>query len=583
MLVKSISVKNYRSITQTRELSLANLSILIGPNNEGKSNIVQALVLAMKVMTDSRLALYFRHGYRSQYLTRGGRNHYARGRDKQDSMSYNWERDFPIKLQKNQPEGFSMLSIDFSLNKREKLNLRRAMKIGIEGELRISISLGRTKLDVNIYDTANLKKKVAIEHFKTISAFLNKNLSVQYIGAIRTADTTTQIVRNMVTSELEKVTETSEYKKTVSKLRRLQEPILRELSKNLTSSVSRFLPDIRQIEIRQEASEYDISGDTCDVTIDDGTKTDLELKGDGIKSLLAISIIQYVARQNSLGRNILLAIEEPESHLHPDAVHRLKKVLDEISSKNQVIITTHSPLLASRANPRKNILVNKSEAKEAETIGEVRNLLGVQIGDNLHSASLIILVEGNEDTKILRSWLSAKSKLVKKAIEDGVIVFDDLAGGANLSYKTSLYKNLLCDVFAFMDGDDAGRKAYELAQRNGLILEKEICFAQIRGMKESEIEDLVVVDAYKEKISQEFNVKLEGGIFRNNKKKWSDRIKETFESQGKNWSPEMEQKIKSIVAERVQEMGLSSLKKTSLSILDSTARFLEEHLRSSSL
>lgn len=47
MRLDSFSVENYRSITQARRISLTENTVLVGPNNEGKSNILRALSAAM--------------------------------------------------------------------------------------------------------------------------------------------------------------------------------------------------------------------------------------------------------------------------------------------------------------------------------------------------------------------------------------------------------------------------------------------------------------------------------------------------------------------------------------------------------
>jgi predicted ATP-dependent endonuclease of OLD family len=49
MQLQGITVQKFRSITAARKIPLDRMTILVGPNNEGKSNILRALVLAMAV------------------------------------------------------------------------------------------------------------------------------------------------------------------------------------------------------------------------------------------------------------------------------------------------------------------------------------------------------------------------------------------------------------------------------------------------------------------------------------------------------------------------------------------------------
>lgn len=81
MRLVSFSVENYRSITKTENIPTSDFTVLIGQNNEGKSNLLSALVTAMKII-----------GLHAQTDS-----------DESDNSSekpYLWSRDFPLHLQK---------------------------------------------------------------------------------------------------------------------------------------------------------------------------------------------------------------------------------------------------------------------------------------------------------------------------------------------------------------------------------------------------------------------------------------------------------------------------------------------------
>jgi ABC-type cobalamin transport system ATPase subunit len=56
MKLTSISVENYRSITNASKIRLGNTPVLVGPNNEGKSNVLLALVTAMNLLPREQYA-----------------------------------------------------------------------------------------------------------------------------------------------------------------------------------------------------------------------------------------------------------------------------------------------------------------------------------------------------------------------------------------------------------------------------------------------------------------------------------------------------------------------------------------------
>lgn len=63
MKLVEFSVKNYRSITDAHRIVLQNKTVLVGKNNEGKSNLLTALNTAMKAMIFHSV-----EDERSQYL-----------------------------------------------------------------------------------------------------------------------------------------------------------------------------------------------------------------------------------------------------------------------------------------------------------------------------------------------------------------------------------------------------------------------------------------------------------------------------------------------------------------------------------
>ena len=55
MRLVSFTVTKYRSIKRAHKIQVGKQTVLVGPNNEGKSNLIRALVAAMRVLTRARL------------------------------------------------------------------------------------------------------------------------------------------------------------------------------------------------------------------------------------------------------------------------------------------------------------------------------------------------------------------------------------------------------------------------------------------------------------------------------------------------------------------------------------------------
>lgn len=86
--------------------------------------------------------------------------------------------------------------------------------------------------------------------------------------------------------------------------------------------------------------------------------------GLGTSNLLSIACELLLHKQASQsGNSLFLLIEEPESHIHAQRQLKLVQSLQESSEKfnQQIIVTTHSPLLASVVNLKNIIIVKNSK------------------------------------------------------------------------------------------------------------------------------------------------------------------------------------------------------------------------------
>ncbi|MEJ2147725.1 MAG: hypothetical protein P8020_21615 [Acidobacteriota bacterium] len=204
--------------------------------------------------------------------------------------------------------------------------------------------------------------------------------------------------------------------------------------------------------------------------------------------------------------------------------------------------------------------------------------MGVQLSDNLSAAYLVLLLEGTEDETILRPVLKQLSPLLGSAFDNMVLTIDHLAGATNLGYKARLYKTLLCNVHAYVDDDAEGRHAIEAAERSGSLLVSEYNVTSQKGMSDAEIEDLLDPAIYTDVIKQVFGVELQGRTFRNNKRKWSDRVRDCFRADGKVWNDKLESRVKKAVAEAAASAGKNGLKPSGLVSVQALVRQLEAKL-----
>lgn len=89
-------------------------------------------------------------------------------------------------------------------------------------------------------------------------------------------------------------------------------------------------------------------------------------RGSGVRRLILLNYFRAEAeRKISDGRHIIYAIEEPETSQHPEWQKILFEALMDLpkNERTQVIVTTHSPSLASLAPVDRIIFIQKNEGK----------------------------------------------------------------------------------------------------------------------------------------------------------------------------------------------------------------------------
>jgi len=554
MQLVSFTVTNYRSITKAHKLPISNSTALVGPNNEGKSNILKALVTALEVLSHMRTTRVYRG--RVRYLQSG-------------LDSYDWHKDYPISLQAKHPDGESTFNLEFRLSDDEIAEFRQEVKSNLDGTLPIQLTMGRKDPGFKVLKRgpggSTLSKKL-----DPIAKFVGSRIHITYIPAIRTSQEAHNVVASIVDEELATVESDLVYRKAMEEIAQLQKPILDMVSKKIRESLKEFLPNTKAVKVKMnEEARYRAMRRAYEIQVDDGVLTTLDRKGDGVQSLAALGLMRHASESAGANKNIILAIEEPESHLHPNAIHGVRNTLSRIAQKHQVVMTTHCPIFVDRSNIGSNIIVNKSKAGPATKIKEIRESLGVRAADNLMNADLVLIVEGEDDKISLEALLKHHSSILRDLISSGAIVIDTLLGGSNLSYKLSQLREAVCVTYSFLDNDKCGLDAFAKAERSGLTTLTDVTFTTCHGMKESEIEDLFDENIYSSMLQTVYGISTLSPRFKGNKK-WSDRIREVCISQGKPWTDELEAKIKYDVAKTVAaspDSALNSHKRNSFDAL----------------
>lgn len=535
MKLVKFSVTNFRSITQAYNIPFSDITVLIGKNNEGKSNLLKALNVSMNILdhhSQQRDIRYGMFGYREK------------------ENIYKWERDFPISLQHGN-KTTTIFRLEFELEGNDLNEFKEQIKSNLNGSLPIEIKIGRDLTPIVRVVKRGIGSKTLNLKSKKIAEYIGSKIQFNYIPAIRTDKESLEVIDKMLHKELSVIESDQKYIEALQTIKELQNPIVEKLSNDIKGSLIEFLPNIKDVVIEsfEDRRKYGFRNQ-FEVFIDDGSKTHIAFKGDGVKSLSALGLLKNMSK--SEGIFSLIAIEEPESHLHPGAIHLLKETIYDLGLTNQIIISTHNPLFVNRQKIKSNVIIDCGKATVARSIKNIRDLIGVKASDNLVNANFVLVVEGEEDVTALKIILPTLSEKIGKALKSNFLIIEKIGGASNLSYKLSLLSNALCTSLVLLDNDSAGRTAYEKAANDKLLKLKDVIFINCRGMSESEFEDCLNKEIYETNLLDEYGVDINCNQFRSNKK-WSDRIKECFNSQGKLWNDNIEAQVKETVAKSLSK------------------------------
>lgn len=183
-------------------------------------------------------------------------------------------------------------------------------------------------------------------------------------------------------------------------------------------------------------------------------EVELSNVGAGVRSVYILSLLQSFQAIKS--EHTIFIIEEPELYLHPELQKSMAKTLSEISNNNQVIFTTHSPIMLrefSTSDIRKVRLDEEYYCSIAEntTIDEVLSEIGYSSQDILNT-DFVLFVEGKSDKEIIGHVLE---KYYDIDLERMLII--DTKSCKNIGFYATLRfleKTTMSDDFAIVRDSD---------------------------------------------------------------------------------------------------------------------------------
>lgn len=323
-------------------------------------------------------------------------------------------------------------------------------------------------------------------------------LKIAVKEAIKSKEQELQSIVNYVESEVNKIANL-----TLDKLREMDSGLASELKSQFSS---------QKWDSLFKAS---ISGDE---------NIPINKRGSGVRRLILFSFFRAKAEQvvsDANNSSLIYAIEEPETGQHPHNQRILTRTLLSLSSEAQVIVSTHTPILARAfpdssirfikilPNGRREILKGGKENNE-----EIVHSLGI-LPDN--TVKLFIAVEGPNDINFLQGMSQILHKthtdlpdLEAKEIE-GEIIFIPM-GGSNLAFWSNNLVYLNRPEFHLCDRDEKPPIKSHNQEHVDEVNNRINCKAVLTSKREIEnyIHKDAIIEAYKkEEINLDFKTNFD--------------------------------------------------------------------------
>lgn len=500
-------IKRYRKFEKQVDLKIEPYSILVGSNNEGKSSVCDALEIFFTFLGTNVRERHHR-SFRTRY--KGIRSRYVQS------------RDYPLSLVgvpgRKHPSEFVG---HFKINDKELDEFKKNYDWPNDKKdfvVKVCWSYKNNKLEVECNQF-----KSNFEKTKKFITYCSEKIRFLTIPAIRDQETLHQNISTLFDESIRIHLEKSKKLKTITQqLNKIIQPAVKEVKNQISSSMKEYLPSIREVDISWGFEiERVVNLDT--IWIDDGKRTSIDLKGDGIKNLMWLGNLTHLAGLQSEDSELLriYVIEEPEAHLNSSILYSLKQQILKLCEKSTVIATTHSPIFLEFSKKSSVNLISNGEINKSSDKNKIADALGIRVQENMRSNTVGIIVEGNEEEialPLLMKQLGFGEKIQKIDVINAV-------GAGNVFHKYQLHKSFFEHLFVILDSDRAGEDARENLERIGVDSNKVFFCPKDSGYSCSELEDIIDVSFLIKSLSKIYGRELDLEKANTIKKKYKNKFK----------------------------------------------------------
>lgn len=381
MKLEKIIIKNFRRISEA-EITLASSSFVIGPNNSGKTTVIDAIDALLSLKTEKVSEADFRitddetrvdtieltgvfidisddtaqsRGFKGRVID--GKFTYKKtykltavGKPKIESFTY------PYKL-KNEFQAVKKVQDLLDLGISTETIADRLDKTGVDYKL----PKNWEKDFIEVLDYENTQEPIAEENPGGFPSNVNSKLPkvIRIPSLVSTTDfegkdkgLLSECLSLLFEDLLSQNTLATEIQDRLTELENQMKPetegsLIKQLTNDVNCIISSVFPSCG-IEIKPNLQNLqDILKPKYEVSLFSNVKTKIDKQGTGLLRTTAFAMLRYhsnLRTQKHLEtRPILVAFEEPEIYLHPSAANLLRDTIYSLGETDLIVCNTHSP------------------------------------------------------------------------------------------------------------------------------------------------------------------------------------------------------------------------------------------------
>lgn len=269
---------------------------------------------------------------------------------------------------------------------------------------------------------------------------------------------------------------------------------------------------------------FSVDGEYFRIWVSDNVRHDkieLESRSSGLQWFFSFFLI-FMSEADHEHKNTIILLDEPGHTLHPMAQKDLSLFFNELSHKNQLIYTTHSPFLVDAMNITQtkvvyfeedgitkvsdDLQINKNIAKKS--IYPINSAIGLTISDTMLIGCKPIIVEGVSD-QIYLAFIKRTLMKARKFVSTDELIFMPVGGTKNIRPVVSIISGRDSELpFVIVDNDESGREKQKSLEKDLYNTEKEkilnIDEFTLKKITDAEIEDIMDAQEIEDAFNREF-------------------------------------------------------------------------------